>query len=259
MTALSALVPDELFTVGSAWAVHFHVLTAILVWVEVPVSGGALVVWVGLPFAVWVNASWVGIVSVLRGLVEIFPEIANSSVDGVSVGVEVQVAFGVALIVSLHSTFALSFVVTRVTFAPRIVVAVAFDHTVIWVALLLAITWIWSCLWIWRGAWVSDAADHISPIAGVGRMIVVSSSVRAVAWIYVALGAVPFVRMLPGDARHEFGAIGGVNVIAVSFSGAVVPINLTIDVIVISTFTTNLRKLGIFPSVDRSDDVDRQG
>jgi len=256
MTALSALVPDELFTVWSSWAVHFQVLTAILVWVEVPVSGGALVVWVGLPFAVWVNASCVGIVSVLCGLVEIFPEIANSSVDGVSVGVEVQVAFWVALVVSLDSTFALSFVVTRVTFAPRIVVAVAFDHTVVWVALLLAITWIWSCFWIWRGAWISDTADHISPVAGVGRVIVVSSSVRAVARIHVTLGAVPFVRMLPGDARHEFGAVGGVNVIAVFSSGTVVPINLTINVIVIRTFATNLRKLQIFPSVDRSDDVD---
>jgi hypothetical protein len=172
VTALSGLVPVELLTVWSAWAVHFLVLTVILFWVEVPVLGRARVVSIGLPFAVRVNTSRVLVVLVLGLIIKVLPEVTNSSMDGVPVGVEVHVALCVTFVVFLDSTFTLSFVVTRVTFAPRVVVAVTFDPAVIWVTLFFGLfrggggvffTAAWRCLgWVWV-AWVSHTTSFMSP------------------------------------------------------------------------------------------------
>jgi hypothetical protein len=141
MTALSALVPVELFTVWSSWTVHFLVLTVIFLGVEVPILGGARVLRIGFPFAVWVDTRRVRVVLVLGGLVKVLPEVTDAAVDRVPVGVEVHVTFWVTLVVFPHSTLTLSFVVTRVTFAPRVVVAVTFNPTVIWITLV--VTWWW--------------------------------------------------------------------------------------------------------------------
>jgi len=198
MTALSALVPVKLFTVGSGWAVHFLVLTIIFLGVEVPILGGASVLCIGFPFAVWVDTSWVRVVLVLGGLVEVLPEITHTAVDRVPVGVEVHVPFWVTLVMFPHSTLTLSFVVTCVTFTPRVVVAVTFNPAVIWITLVVT----WRCFgwlfWIW-GPWVSHTASFISPQTGVIRMMIMSFASWTGMWINVTCSAISFVCVLPGN------------------------------------------------------------
>jgi len=194
MTALSALVPVELFTVWSSWAVHFLILTVILFGVEVPVLGGAGVLCIGFPFAVWVNTSWVRVVLVLGGLVKILPEVTNAAVDGVPVGVEVHVPFWVTLVVFPNSTLTLSFVVTLVTFAPRVVVAVTFNPAVIWITFLFA-AWIWSWVWV---TWVGYTASFMSPQTSVIRMMIMSFASWTGMWINVTCSTISFVCVLPG-------------------------------------------------------------
>lgn len=175
MTALSGLVPNELFSVGSAWAVHFHILAVILLWVEVPVLGRTLVVWIWLPLAMWVDASWVFVIFVLGRIVEVLPEVTDSAVDRIVVGVEVQIAIGVTFVVSLDSLLALALVVGRVTLAPRIVVAVTFDETVIWVALFIFTT---ARVFCWRVvATIALAAGLVGPETGIASLVVVGSAV----------------------------------------------------------------------------------
>jgi len=164
----------------------------------------------------WVDTVWVSVVRVLGLLVEVLPEITDSSVHVVLVGVEVQVELFWAVVRLLHTLLTDSVMVRVFTFAPVILVAPTFEHTIVWVAVFWVYWWLFRWFfWVRWIAWVGDTASNVCPFTGVCWVVVVQTAVWAVFRMYMAGSTVPLVCILMGDARHELGTVVGVNVVAI--------------------------------------------